>query len=553
MVVRGHPSLSLTRQCRLLSIGRSSLYDRPKGESAETLALMRRIDALFLKYPFYGARQMVRHLRREGVRIGRRRAARLMRLLGLQAVYRAPRTSAPHLGHRVYPYLLRGLAIERPNHVWCADITYIPVRRGFLYLVAIMDWASRCVLAWRLSNTLDAGFCVEALDEALARHGTPQIFNTDQGSQFTGFAFTARLREAGIRISMDGRGRCMDNIFIERLWRSLKYEAVYLHEIADGFAARRVIGQWIGFYNTERPHSALGGRTPAEAYRGDTPVDMMDKPLRALTTYPQAQQQQQKDRSKRILAAQTSTGIHLENAVSLSDKPTPPPGPGAKPAMTGRSPAAARPRRSPAPNAAERCGISAPSLPGAANIRPADRRMRRREPASCLDPDSADILSANQPARPRARPHARQGPDAPSIFACPTPKTGSRRNQLPQPDNNRHTASPARRLSPHTSHIANASAGRPRLRSIGLSRLCRANAILKIRARVRSRARRRPGSQPSRDRLDPFPRKTMPKARSGRGRGLHPRTPEVRTQGVSVRATRKPKAWIRKSGPNQNR
>ncbi len=326
MVVRGHPSLSLTRQCRLLSIGRSSLYDRPKGESAETLALMRRIDALFLKYPFYGARQMVRHLRREGVRIGRRRAARLMRLLGLQAVYRAPRTSAPHLGHRVYPYLLRGLAIERPNHVWCADITYIPVRRGFLYLVAIMDWASRCVLAWRLSNTLDAGFCVEALDEALARHGTPQIFNTDQGSQFTGFAFTARLREAGIRISMDGRGRCMDNIFIERLWRSLKYEAVYLHEIADGFAARRVIGQWIGFYNTERPHSALGGRTPAEAYRGDTPVDMMDKPLRALTTYPQAQQQQQKDRSKRILAAQTSTGIHLENAVSLSDKPTPPHG-----------------------------------------------------------------------------------------------------------------------------------------------------------------------------------------------------------------------------------
>ncbi len=326
MVVRGHPSLSLTRQCRLLSIGRSSLYDRPKGESAETLALMRRIDALFLKYPFYGARQMVRHLRREGVRIGRRRAARLMRLLGLQAVYRAPRTSAPHLGHRVYPYLLRGLAIERPNHVWCADITYIPVRRGFLYLVAIMDWASRCVLAWRLSNTLDAGFCVEALDEALARHGTPQIFNTDQGSQFTGFAFTARLREAGIRISMDGRGRCMDNIFIERLWRSLKYEAVYLHEIADGFAARRVIGQWIGFYNTERPHSALGGRTPAEAYRGDTPVDMMDKPLRALTTYPQAQQQQQKDRSKRILAAQTSTGIHLENAVSLSDKPTPPQG-----------------------------------------------------------------------------------------------------------------------------------------------------------------------------------------------------------------------------------
>ena len=229
MVVRGHPSLSLTRQCRLLSIGRSSLYYEPKGESVETLALMRRIDALFLKYPFYGARQMVRHLRREGTRIGRRRTARLMCLLGLQAVYRAPRTSAPHPEHRVYPYPLRGLAIERPNHVWCTDITYIPVRRGFLYLVAIMDWASRQVLAWRLSNTLDAGFCTEALEEALARYGAPQIFNTDQGSQFTSMAFTGRLREAGIRISMDGRGRCMDNIFIERLWRSLKYEAVYLH------------------------------------------------------------------------------------------------------------------------------------------------------------------------------------------------------------------------------------------------------------------------------------------------------------------------------------
>ena len=161
-----------------------------------------------------------------------------MRLMGLQAIYRAPRTSAPHPEHRVYPYLLRGLAIERANHVWCADITYIPVQRGFLYLVAIMDWASRYVLAWRLSNTLDASFCTDALDEALARHGAPEIFNTDQGSQFTSFAFTGRLQAAGIRISMDGRGRCMDNIFIERLWRSLKYEAIYLHEIADGYAAR---------------------------------------------------------------------------------------------------------------------------------------------------------------------------------------------------------------------------------------------------------------------------------------------------------------------------
>ncbi len=303
MVERDHPALSLNRQCRLLSIGRSSLYYEPKGESAETLALMRRIDELFVKYPFYGARQMVRHLRREGGRIGRCRAARLMRLLGLQAVYRALRTGDQHPEHRVWPWLLKGLRIERANHVRCADITCIPVQRGFLYLVAIMDWASRHVLAWQLSNTLDAGFCTDALDEALARHGAPEIFNTDQGSPFTSFAFTGRLQAPGIRISMDGRGRCMDNIFIERLWRSLKYEAVSLHEIADGFTARRVIGEWIGFYNTIRPHSALGGRTPAEAYRGDTPVDMMDKPLRALTTPPKAQQQQQEDPFKGILAA----------------------------------------------------------------------------------------------------------------------------------------------------------------------------------------------------------------------------------------------------------
>ena len=174
----------------------------------------------------------------------------------------------------MWPYLLKGLRIERPDHLWCADITYIQVQRGFLYVVAIMDWASRHVLAWRLSNTLDAGCCTDALDEALARYGAPEIFNTDQGSQFTGFAFTGRLQAAGIRISMDGRGRCMDNIFIERLWRSLKYDAVYLHEIADGFTARRVIGEWIGFYNTQRPHSALGGRTPAEACRGGPPVGM---------------------------------------------------------------------------------------------------------------------------------------------------------------------------------------------------------------------------------------------------------------------------------------
>jgi putative transposase len=220
MILRNHPDLSLSRQCRLLTISRSSLYYAPKGESPENLTLMRRIDELFLKYPFYGSRQMARHLWREGIEAGRHRVRRLMRLMGLEAIYQAPRTSMPHPAHRIFPYLLTGMVIDRPNQVWCADITYIPVQRGFLYLVAIMDWATRHVLAWRLSNTMDAQFCVEALNEALTRYGRPEIFNTDQGSQFTSFNFTDALKDAGIRISMDGRGRCMDNIFIERLWRS---------------------------------------------------------------------------------------------------------------------------------------------------------------------------------------------------------------------------------------------------------------------------------------------------------------------------------------------
>ncbi len=301
MIRRDHPALSLSRQCEVLSISRSSFYHAPKGESPSSLALMRRIDELFLKYPFYGSRQMARQLRREGVRIGRHRVRRLMRLMGLAAIYQAPRTSAPHPAHRVYPYLLKGMAIDRPNQVWCADITYIPVQHGFLYLVAIMDWATRHVLSWRLSNTMDVGFCVEALAEALSRYGKPEIFNTDQGSQFTSADFTGVLKDAGVAISMDGRGRYMDNIFIERLWRSLKYEAVYLHELTDGFKAERVISEWIGFYNTERPHSSLAGQTPAEAYGADRPVDMMDK-AGALPTSSPAQQQQQ-DVIDRILAA----------------------------------------------------------------------------------------------------------------------------------------------------------------------------------------------------------------------------------------------------------
>lgn len=302
MIVPDRPGLSLSRQCRLLSIGRSSFYYAPRGESPSSLALMRRIDELFLKCPFFGSRQMARQLQREGVIAGRHRIRRLMRLMGLAAIYQAPRTSTPHPAHRVYPYLLRDMTVDRADHVWCADITYIPVRRGFLYLVAIMDWATRHVLAWRLSNTMEAGFCIEALNDALAKYGRPEIFNTDQGSQFTSIDFTGVLKKAEIAISMDGRGRCLDNIFIERLWRSLKYEAVYLHELTDGFVAERVIGAWIAFYNTERPHSALDGMTPAEAYGAGRPVDMMDK-ARALPTSPQAPQRKKAFDTKQALAA----------------------------------------------------------------------------------------------------------------------------------------------------------------------------------------------------------------------------------------------------------
>lgn len=301
MISPSRPGLSLSRQCKILSISRSAFYYTPRGESRENLGLMRRIDELFLRYPFFGSRQMVRQLDRENIVVGRHRVRRLMRLMGLEAIYRAPKTSAPHPAHRIYPYLLRNVMVTRSDHVWCADITYIPVQRGFLYLVAIMDWATRHVLAWRLSNTMDARFCAEALNEAMAKHGKPEIFNTDQGSQFTSFDFTGALKDAGVAISMDGRGRCMDNIFIERLWRSLKYEAVYLHEMTDGFVAERVIGEWMTFYNTERPHSALGGATPAEAYASGRPGDMMDK-ANALPTSPQAQQQKAFNMN-RVLAA----------------------------------------------------------------------------------------------------------------------------------------------------------------------------------------------------------------------------------------------------------
>lgn len=268
MVEPSNDNLSITAQCRLLSISRSGWYYDPKGEPPLNLHLMRLIDEQFLATPYYGSRQMARHLRRQGYCVGRGRVRRLMRLMGIEAIYQKPRTSDPHPAHKTCPYLLRDLEIVRTNHVWCADITYIPVRRGFLYLVAIMDWHSRTVLSWRLSNTMDTAFCVEALEEALSFYGAPEIFNTDQGSQFTSFDFTNVLKESGIKISMDGKGRWMDNVFIERLWRSLKYECVYLNAFDNGLQARRDIGCWLAFYNAQRPHSTFNGQTPDEVYHG---------------------------------------------------------------------------------------------------------------------------------------------------------------------------------------------------------------------------------------------------------------------------------------------
>ena len=258
--------ISLSRQCEILKISRSSLYYTPIGLSAKTLELMRQIDRVFTQYPFFGSRQIAAYLPRVGYHAGRHRVRKLMKVMGLEAIYKRPNTSKKHPENRIYPYPLRNMQINRANQVWCADISYIPVKRGFLYLVAIMDWATRKVLSWRLSNTMDASFCKEALDEAIAKYGPPEIMNTDQGSQFTGAAWITTLTEAGVKISMDGRGRYLDNIFIERLWRSLKQEAVYLHELTDGFVAERVISEWITFYNTDRPHTALEKRTPDEAY-----------------------------------------------------------------------------------------------------------------------------------------------------------------------------------------------------------------------------------------------------------------------------------------------
>ncbi|QYO75083.1 IS3 family transposase [Pelagibacterium sp. 26DY04] len=266
MIEPDHPVLSIGKQCTLLSIARSSFYYTPKGETEINLALMRRIDGQFLETPFFGVRQMTWHLRNEGHVINEKRVRRLMRLMGLMPIYQKPNTSRPAKGHKIWPYLLKGLRVERPNQAWAADITYLPMRRGFLYLVAIMDWHTRKVLAWRISNTLEADFCIEALNEAVHKFGPPEIMNTDQGSQFTSFAWTDRLRRMGVRISMDGKGRFLDNIFVERLWRTLKYECVYLHAWETGSQARAGVREWVDFYNNRRPHSALGGKPPAVIY-----------------------------------------------------------------------------------------------------------------------------------------------------------------------------------------------------------------------------------------------------------------------------------------------
>ena len=265
MITRTH-ALPVVRHCQILELSRSTAYYQPTPVSSADLALRRRIDELHLASPFAGARMLRDLLRREGHRIGRKRVRTVMARMGIEALYRKPNTSQRHPAHRVYPYLLRHLEITRSNHVWAADITYIPMTRGFVYLFAVLDWASRRVLAWRLSNTLTTDFCMEAVQEALTRYGTPDIFNTDQGCQFTSQEFTGLLKDHGIQISMDGTGCWRDNVFVERLWRSVKYEEVYLRAYDSIRAARQGLGRYLTFYNQHRPHRALDGHTPEQVY-----------------------------------------------------------------------------------------------------------------------------------------------------------------------------------------------------------------------------------------------------------------------------------------------
>ncbi len=266
MIDSKQPGLSLNRQCSLLNVNRSSVYYKPRPISSDDLELMKLIDDEYMKRPTSGSRTIRDFLERKGQRVNRKRIQRLMRLMGLEAIYPRPKTSRPHPEHRIYPYLLRGLDINRPNMVWCSDITFVPMRRGFMYLVAVMDWHSRKALSWRLSNTLDSDFCVEAIEEAIERYGRPEIFNTDQGCQFTSKAFTNVLKTNGIKISMDGRGRCLDNIFIERLWWTVKYHYLHLHSFENGLEMRKGLRKWFEFYNRERGHQSLNRQTPDECY-----------------------------------------------------------------------------------------------------------------------------------------------------------------------------------------------------------------------------------------------------------------------------------------------
>ena len=265
MIDRNH-SLALTKQTALLGISRGSVYYEPVPVSTTDLALMRQLDELHIEFPFAGSRMLRGLLASQGIKVGRRHVTTLMRIMGIEAVYRRPNTSKPTPGHRIYPYLLRGLTIDRPNHVWATDITYIPMARGFVYLAAVMDWFTRRILAWQLSNTLEATFCIDAVEQAIAQYGCPEIFNTDQGSQFTSAEFTKVLTGNGISISMDGKGAWRDNVFVERFWRTVKYEEVYLRAYDGVSEARQSIGRYIAFYNTRRPHAALDGRTPDQAY-----------------------------------------------------------------------------------------------------------------------------------------------------------------------------------------------------------------------------------------------------------------------------------------------
>jgi putative transposase len=271
MIIREH-DLPITQQAEVLNISRGSVYYLPRLVSAIDLEIMRRLDRLHLEFPFAGSRMLRGLLADEGCEVGRRHVKTLMKRMGIEALYRRPRTTQPEPGHKIYPYLLRGMEIIRPNQVWAMDITYIPMARGFVYLAVVLDWFSRRVLSWRLSITMEAAFCVETLEDALARYGKPDIFNTDQGSQFTGTAFTGVLANNGIAISMDGKGAWRDNVFVERLWRSVKYEEVYLRAYDSVGEARASIGRYLSFYNGRRPHSGLDGTTPDQAYFNSLPL-----------------------------------------------------------------------------------------------------------------------------------------------------------------------------------------------------------------------------------------------------------------------------------------